>query len=80
MNVKLIKFRVVIRFAYSLLIMPRVDGGGGGVAVEFPRGGGRRNAPLRHIWERGDKEERDGAENQPLIASLTRLSSKPAPR
>lgn len=45
---KLIKFRVVIRFAYSPLITPRV-GGGVVVVVEFQEGEGAETALLLHI-------------------------------
>lgn len=43
---KLIKFRVVIRFAYSLLITPRVGGGG---LKEFQEGEGAETALLLHV-------------------------------
>lgn len=81
---KLIKFRVVIRFAYSLLITPRVGGGRGGGGGVPGGGGGRNCSSLAHLRarekeskgaRRGDKEERDGEEIKLLMASLMRLSS-----
>lgn len=51
---KLIKFRVVIRFAYSLLITPKV--GGGVVAAEFQEGEGAESAARR---QRGARRRGD---------------------
>lgn len=81
-NMKLIKFRLVIRFAYALLITLRV----GGWRRTSRRGRGKKRSSLAH-WggrerereskeaQRRDKEERDRAENKLLVASLTRSSS-----